>query len=297
MTLVQRALKKLLHSAVVAVLLWIVAFAGVEAAPQGGPSSGPTQLVAVDAFRNITGDTADDWMGRGIAETVATGLEGVAAIRVVRSEQSIAALVVRGAYQRLAGRIRITARVIEIDTDRAIGSAVVDGSVEELFALQDQLVAQLQTGLGAATLPGQPDMAPVGMFEQSDVDSLDDTEGVEPNQQGEDVGPTPVAGLPPSEQFRVQPVRVEEMPVIDGRLDEMVGQRATVGDECVQQEPAEGEPATERTVVRFMYDAETLYVGVEAHDSIPDGIVATEMRRDSLRLFEEDNFQIIFDLK
>ena len=76
MTLVQRALKKLLHSAVVAVLLWIVAFAGVEAAPQGGPSSGPTQLVAVDAFRNITGDTADDWMGRGIAETVATGLRG-----------------------------------------------------------------------------------------------------------------------------------------------------------------------------------------------------------------------------
>ena len=295
MTLVQRTLKKLLHNAVVAVLLWIVAFAGVEAAPQGGSSSGPTQLVAIDAFRNITGDPADDWMGRGIAETVATGLEGVATIRVVRSNQSIATLVVRGAYQRLGERIRITARVIEADTDQAITSAVVDGTVEELFVLQDQLVAQLQAGLGPGTLSGQPDMAPVGMFEQSEVDSLDDTEGVEPSQQGVGVGRAPVAGLPPSEQFRVQPVRVEEMPVIDGRLDEMVWQRATVVDEFVQQEPAEGEPATERTVVRFMYDAETLYVGVEAYDSIPDGIVATEMRRDSLRLFEEDNFQIIFD--
>ena len=103
------------------------------------------------------------------------------------------------------------------------------------------------------------------------------------------------AVMPPSEYYRVAPVRVENGPQIDGRLDEEVWLRAAVIDEFVQQEPAEGEPATERTVVRLLYDAEALYLGVEAYDSEPDGVIATEMRRDSLRLLDEDNFQVILD--
>ena len=103
------------------------------------------------------------------------------------------------------------------------------------------------------------------------------------------------AVMPPSEYYRVAPVRVENGPQIDGRLDEEVWLQAAVIDEFVQQEPAEGEPATERTVVRLLYDAEALYLGVEAYDSEPDGVIATEMRRDSLRLLDEDNFQVILD--
>ena len=38
-----------------------------------------------------------------------------------------------------------------------------------------------------------------------------------------------------------------------------------------------------------------LYIGVEAFDSAPGDVIATEMRRDSDRLFDEDNFQIILD--
>ena len=103
------------------------------------------------------------------------------------------------------------------------------------------------------------------------------------------------AVMPPSEYYRVAPVRVENGPQIDGRLDEEAWLRAAVIDDFVQQEPAEGEPATERTVVRLLYDAEALYLGVEAYDTEPDGVIATEMRRDSLRLLDEDNFQVILD--
>ena len=103
------------------------------------------------------------------------------------------------------------------------------------------------------------------------------------------------AVLPPSEYYRVAPVRVERGPQIDGRLDEEVWLQAAVIDEFIQQEPAEGEPATEQTVVRLLYDSEALYLGVEAYDSEPDGVIATEMRRDSLRLLDEDNFQVILD--
>ena len=101
--------------------------------------------------------------------------------------------------------------------------------------------------------------------------------------------------LAPSERYRVEPLRVERGPDVDGRLDEEIWLTAAVIDDFVQQEPAEGEPATERTIVRLLYDAEALYIGVEAFDSEPASVIATEMRRDSPRLFDEDNFQVILD--
>ena len=101
--------------------------------------------------------------------------------------------------------------------------------------------------------------------------------------------------LQPGERYQVAPRRVEEGPTIDGNLDEEVWLLAAMIDEFTQQEPSEGDPATERTVVRLLYDARALYIGVEAHDSEPDGVIATEMRRDSPRLLDEDNFQVILD--
>src|SRR4029079_2018126 len=49
------------------------------------------------------------------------------------------------------------------------------------------------------------------------------------------------------------------------------------------------------TEVRVLYDGKTLHIGVHAFDVQPSAIVATEMRRDSDRLLDEDNFQVILD--
>ena len=49
-----------------------VLVAGVEAATQASEVAGDTRPVSVESFANITGDSADDWMGLGIAETGAT---------------------------------------------------------------------------------------------------------------------------------------------------------------------------------------------------------------------------------
>ena len=89
--------------------------------------------------------------------------------------------------------------------------------------------------------------------------------------------------------------RVDAAPVLDGVLDEPVWSVAAAIDAFVQQEPDEGAPASERTEARILYDGENLYIGVRAFDSEPDGVIATEMRRDSDRILEEDNFQIILD--
>ena len=126
---------------------------------------------------------------------------------------------------------------------------------------------------------------------QSTGGSNDPAEGPDPQRLVLEAG----APLAPGELYRVAPRRVEQPPRIDGRLDEPAWQSAAILDAFVQQEPAEGEPATEATIVRLLYDARALYVGVEAFDSQPDGVIATEMRRDSPRLLDEDNFQIILD--
>ena len=136
---------------------------------------------------------------------------------------------------------------------------------------------------------------PLGTRSLSAADAQASAQAVEPPLVLDGGRSGGFAVMPPSEYYRVAPVRVENGPQIDGRLDEEVWLRAAVIDEFVQQEPAEGEPATERTVVRLLYDAEALYLGVEAYDSEPDGVIATEMRRDSLRLLDEDNFQVILD--
>ena len=98
-----------------------------------------------------------------------------------------------------------------------------------------------------------------------------------------------------SGSLAVEPPRVEIEPEIDGILDEEEWRRAGSINHFIQQEPSEGDPATEETVVSLMYSAKALYIAVEAFDSDPEGIIATERRRDSPRLFDEDNFQIILD--
>ncbi len=95
------------------------------------------------------------------------------------------------------------------------------------------------------------------------------------------------------ERPAVLAVPATDAPRIDGVLDEAVWQTATPIDAFVQQEPREGQPATDRTEVRVLYDNQHIYIGVHAYASEP--VVATEMRRDADRLFDEDNFQVIID--
>jgi Domain of unknown function (DUF5916)/Carbohydrate family 9 binding domain-like len=93
---------------------------------------------------------------------------------------------------------------------------------------------------------------------------------------------------------RATATRVDEPPVIDGRVDEDVWGRAEVVSDFVQAEPHEGEPATEMTEVRILYTDTAVYIGAICYDSDPSGIVVTDSRRDS-PLLDTDSFQIIFD--
>src|SRR6185295_11066052 len=107
--------------------------------------------------------------------------------------------------------------------------------------------------------------------------------------------PASAQGRPSHDTYSVAAHLTDQAPRIDGILDEKIWETAVMIDAFTQQEPRIGEPATERTEVRVLYDSRHLYIGVHAFDSNPAGIIATEMRRDSERLFDEDSFQVILD--
>ena len=89
-------------------------------------------------------------------------------------------------------------------------------------------------------------------------------------------------------------VRTHTPPVIDGVLDEEVWSQAPAVNGFTQQEPQEGQPATQPTEVRILYDDRALYIGAWLHDSDPSRIVEGEHRRDS-DLSVSDAFLVIFD--
>jgi hypothetical protein len=89
--------------------------------------------------------------------------------------------------------------------------------------------------------------------------------------------------------------RTDVVPNIDGYLEEKPWSSAQPVSRFIQKQPAEGQPATEDTEVRIMYDSENLYIGIMCYDSQPEKIIATERRRDSESIYENDHIQIMLD--
>jgi hypothetical protein len=92
----------------------------------------------------------------------------------------------------------------------------------------------------------------------------------------------------------VQASRVEHAPVLDGTLNDPLWQQATPITNFLQREPYEGQPPTERTEVRVLYTKHAVYFGITCFDSNPEGIVATQLRRDATQHLD-DYFEIVID--
>jgi len=89
-------------------------------------------------------------------------------------------------------------------------------------------------------------------------------------------------------------VRTASPIVLDGELAEADWQFAVPIGDFEQREPLEGDRPTERTQVRILYDSDNLYVGIICSDSVPDGIIATQMSRDA-DLSVDDRIEILLD--
>jgi hypothetical protein len=90
----------------------------------------------------------------------------------------------------------------------------------------------------------------------------------------------------------VRAVRLTETIHLDGILDEAAWAQATPATEFIQMDPLEGQPVTERTEVRVLFDDEAIYVGAMLYDRSP---VSTRLGRRDGFLMDSDRFGISFD--
>ena len=125
----------------------------------------PQPAIAVLDFTNVSGDRELAWLSSGIAETVTNDLRATSPLRVVDRVRVVEAvqarragpvgaraelhldLAVVGSFQRSGNALRITARVVDAATGEATAEAKADGLLEQVFDLQDRIVAQFADAL------------------------------------------------------------------------------------------------------------------------------------------------------
>ena len=283
---------------------------------QEAAAGAATDTVAVTAFENISRAAEDEWIGVGIAETLAADVAVGGALSVGRTAieagrpASGARWVITGAYQRVGNQLRITARIADVASGAVVHTTIVDGLMSELFALQDQLSAELLRGLTAAPAIAPPTAAPATTTSNPPADTAvapattpaagttattttgDAADGTSaPAVVGETTGagtggfavvpaglidgpPPPVApetvARDAAGRVTVRAVLLTESLQVDGVLDEAIYESVPPVSDFIQQLPDEGEPATERTDTWIFYDERNVYVSARNWDSAPE---------------------------
>src|SRR6185295_15111332 len=101
--------------------------------------------------------------------------------------------------------------------------------------------------------------------------------------------------IAPKSDRTVSATRISKALNVDGRFDDEMYQTIEPISGFVQQDPREGEPATEKTDLWVMFDDKNIYFAGKCYDSHPEREIATELRRDSSGVFQNDSIAIVID--
>lgn len=135
------------------------------------------RVIAVMPFSNLMDDANLSWLGNGIAETLTTDFGGVKDFILVErmklaevmgelklgltgmidpaSAQEAGKLlgaeaIVIGSFQKFGDTIRITARIVRVETGVVAETVKVTGAFNNIFSLQDQIAKRLINNLHPA---------------------------------------------------------------------------------------------------------------------------------------------------
>jgi hypothetical protein len=86
-------------------------------------------------------------------------------------------------------------------------------------------------------------------------------------------------------EHRLKAVKTDGKIVIDGKLDEPAWASVPVVSGFIQNEPRPGEPASERTQARILYNDRYIYFGLVMSDSWMEEMIINELNKD----FNTDN--------
>ncbi len=93
----------------------------------------------------------------------------------------------------------------------------------------------------------------------------------------------------------IRAFRLAEPLTLDGVLDDPAYDQVPAAEGFVQQEPNEGAPVSESTLVWVLYDADSLYIAAKLEEHHPELLRANEMRRDQRNIGWGDSFSVILD--
>jgi len=122
------------------------------------------QSIAVMPFVNMSDDAANEYFSDGMAEELLNLLARTPRLRVISQSSSFslkgkgltipevaerlnAALVLEGSVRKSGDRVRITAQLIEARSDTHLWSETYDRTLDDLFAVQDEISAAIVTEL------------------------------------------------------------------------------------------------------------------------------------------------------
>ena len=128
--------------------------------------TGKEKSIAVLPFENISNDTLQQYFSDGITEDIITQLSKIADLKVIsrtsvmqfknttRSIREIAeelnvAAILEGSVRKEGNNVRITAQLIDANTDRHIWAEQYDRDASEVFAIQNEVAQQIANQLNA----------------------------------------------------------------------------------------------------------------------------------------------------
>lgn len=143
-----------------------------------GPSRGPypplpdKPSIAVLPLLNLTGDPDQEYFADAITEDIVTALSRWRWFFVIARNSSFAyknravdvkqigrelgaRYVLEGSVQRNATRVRVTGQLIDCATAAHIWADTIDGDMADIFALQDEITAQVVTAIEPAMLQSE----------------------------------------------------------------------------------------------------------------------------------------------
>ena len=116
--------------------------------------------IAVLPFANMSGDPEQEYFADGMVEEIITALSRIRWLFVIASNSSFTykgqaidvkrvgrelgvRYVLEGSVRRAGGRVRITAQLIEVETGAHLWADRFDGTLEDIFDLQDQVATSV----------------------------------------------------------------------------------------------------------------------------------------------------------
>ncbi len=123
--------------------------AATRAAIEAAPPAAAGAAVRVRPFANLSQAPADAALAREVSEAVVAHLSGTETFTVVDSADA-ARWIVAGGIQRVGDLLRITARLVDARGGAVVRAVKVDGSVEELTRLQDEVASAMSSGVREA---------------------------------------------------------------------------------------------------------------------------------------------------